>query len=81
MFSNTANISGALPISEAELKRVLASQEGRQLLSLLRRDGGDALQKAMQAVKAGDYEAAKTLLSPMLQDPEATALLGKLKHG
>ncbi len=81
MFSNTANNSGGLPFSEADLKRALTSQEGRQLLSLLKRDGGDTLQKAINAVKSGNYEEAKEIVAPMLQDPEAAALLGKLNHG
>lgn len=78
MFSNAANNSGSLPFTQADLARALASPEGRQLLALLRRDGGDALQQAAQAVKTGNYEAAKTVLEPMLQNPEAAALLGKL---
>lgn len=78
MFSNAANNSGSLPFSQADLARVLASAEGRQLLALLRRDGGGALQQAAQAVQSGDYEAAKAVLSPMLQNPEAAELLGKL---
>ena len=33
----------------------------------------------MQAVKSGDYGAAKTALEPMLQTAEARRLLEKLK--
>ncbi len=76
MFSNAANNS--LPFTQADLARVLASAEGRQLLALLRRDGGDTLQQAAQAIKTGDYNGAKSLLEPMLQNPEAASLLRKL---
>lgn len=79
MFSNAANNSGSIPFQQADLARILASAEGRQLLALLRRDGGGALQQAAQAVKSGDYEAAKSALEPMLQNPEAAALLSRLK--
>ena len=75
MFSNAANNS----FSESDLRRVLASAEGQRLLALLRRDGGDALRQAMQAVKRGDYDGAKTTLEPMLQSPEAQRLLDNLK--
>ena len=74
MFSNGANYS----VSDAELRRVLASPEGQRLLAMLRTDGG-ALRQAMQAVKSGDYGAAKTALEPMLQTAEARRLLEKLK--
>ncbi len=75
MFSNGANNS----ISEAELRRALASAEGQRLLALLRTDGGGALRQAMQSVKRGDYDSAKTVLEPMLQSAEARQLLEKLK--
>ena len=75
MFSNAANNS----VSESDLRRVLASPEGQKLLALLRADGGSALKQAMQAVKGGDYEGAKTALDPMLQSPEARKLLEQLK--
>ena len=75
MFSNGANYS----VSDAELRRVLASPAGQRLLALLRTDGGGALRQAMQAVKSGDYGAAKTALEPMLQTAEARDLLEKLK--
>ena len=74
MFSNAANNS----FSESDLRRVLASPEGQKLLALLKTDSG-ALKQAMQAVKGGDYEGAKTALDPMLQTPEAKKLLEQLK--
>ncbi len=79
MFSNTANNS--LPFSESDLRRVLTSPEGQKLLAILRAGGGDALAKATQAVRRGDYNAAQSVLEPMLHDPEAQALMEKLKVG
>lgn len=81
MFSNTANNSGAISFSEDTLRRVLASKEGRQLLALLQRTDGDSLRKAVDAVRAGDYDRAKELLSPMLRGTEAENLLGRLGNG
>ena len=81
MFSNAANNSGEFPINEGELRRILASAEGRQLLTLLRSDGGTALNSAIAAIGRGDYEAAKAALSPQLCRPEARAILEKLQNG
>lgn len=77
MFSNAANNS-SIPVSPEELRRVLTSPEGQKLLTLLRADGGEALKQAAKSVKQGDYDGAKTVLEPMLQNPEAQALLGRL---
>lgn len=80
MFSNAANNSGDLPINEGELRRILASAEGRQLLTLLRSNGG-ALKAAIEAAGRGDYASAKEALEPTLSQPEARALLEKLQNG
>lgn len=81
MFSNAANNSGALPFSAEDVRRVLASDEGRQLLAMLRSAGGDSLNRAMDAVRTGDVEKAKEILAPTLRDPEAARLLESLRHG
>lgn len=81
MFSNAANNSGEFPFHEGELRRILASAEGRQLLTLLRSDGGAALKSAMEAIGRGDHEAAKAALAPQLCRPEARAILEKLQNG
>ena len=78
MFSNAANNS--LPFSEEDLRRVLSSPEGRQLLSILRAGDGEALNRATQAVGRGDYADAQALLSPMmLRNPEVQKLVEQLK--
>ena len=77
MFSNAANNS--LPFSKEDLRRVLSSPEGRQLLSILRAGDGEALNRATQAVGRGDYADAQALLSPMLRNPEAQKLMEQLK--
>lgn len=68
-----------IPFSAEDFKRILGSQEGRKLLSLLRQDSG-ALQQAMQAYRSGDTETAKALLQPLAQTPEAAALLQKINE-
>lgn len=64
--------------SADQLRRVLGSAEGRQLLALLAADGGGQLRQAAEAVKAGDHTRAQAILQPVLQTEQAQALLQKL---
>ena len=68
--------------SADQLRRVLGSAEGRQLLALLAADGGGRLRQAaeafFEAVKAGDHARAQAILQPVLQTEQAQALLQKL---
>ena len=64
--------------SADQLRRVLGSAEGRQLLVLLTADGGGRLRQAAEAVKAGDHTRAQAILQPVLQTEQAQALLQKL---
>ena len=48
--------------TKQQLAAVLSTPEGRQLLTLLSRDGGSALSQAAQALKNGDAELAKSLV-------------------
>lgn len=81
MFSNDGKISENFSFSPADLAKILSSSDGRRLLALLQRNGGDTLKKAVDAAKAGSYSEAKNLLEPMLTNPEAAELLGRLKNG
>ena len=64
--------------SADQLRRVLGSAEGKQLLALLAADVGAALRQAAEAVKAGDHARAQAILQPVLQTEQAQALLQKL---
>ena len=65
-------------LSADQLRRVLDSAEGKQLLALLAADGGGRLRQAAEAVKAGDHARAQAILQPVLQTEQAQALLQKL---
>ncbi|MBQ6798112.1 MAG: hypothetical protein IJP11_02615 [Oscillospiraceae bacterium] len=67
--------------SEADVKKLLYSKEGQQLLSLLNRDGGTKLRQAADALKSGNTERMQQILTPILQTEEATALLERLDRG
>ena len=67
--------------SKAELERVLASPEGRQLLAALRKNGGAGLQSAVEQARGGDVTQAKALIDRLLQDKQTAALFAQLFHG
>lgn len=65
------------PFTAEEIRRVLGSSEGQQLLALLSRDGS-SLKAAAQAFQNGDTATAKALLQPLVDTPEASRLLQKI---
>ena len=44
------------------------------------RDGGAALSQAAQALRNGDSELAKSIVSPLMQSGEAQALIEKINE-
>ena len=64
--------------SEQELRTVLSSPEAKRLIELLRSDGGTSFENAAKAVRQGDEEQARRLLSPLLRSEEAKTLLEQL---
>ena len=66
--------------TKQQLAAVLSTPEGRQLLTLLSRDGGSALSQAAQALRNGDTELAKSIVSPLMQSDEAQALIEKINE-
>ena len=60
--------------AKKEAQRILHAPEAQQLLALLSRGGGQTLQQA-------DMAGAQAMLKPLLDDPQAAALLEKLKQG
>ena len=67
-----------LSFNEKDIKRVLGSPEGQQILRLLNRDGGQALRQAADALRSGNTEEAKRVLSPIMESEEAAGLINKL---
>ena len=67
------------PFSAEDLRRVIGSAEGKQLMALLSQDGG-ALQQAAAAFRGGDVAGAQELLKPLVSTPEAGRLLDELSR-
>ena len=72
---------GGFTFQPQDLARVLGSAEGRQLMALLQKDGGGRLREAINAASAGRADDAKSILAPLLENPEAQDLIKKLSGG
>ena len=64
-----------------ELLRLAQSPAGQQLIALLRQRGGDRLPAALVQASAGDYWEARQLLSELLSQEDAQALVRALEAG
>lgn len=71
-------ISGLPSFSEADIQKVLGTPEGRSLLQMFRQDSSNTLQKAADALKAGDTSRAQELLRPMMESPAVAELIRKI---
>ena len=65
-------------LSAEQAKKILGSAEGKQLLALLNRDGGQQLRQAAEAFRRGDMAQVQALMQPLTQDREAAELLKKI---
>lgn len=72
--------NGLPSFSEADIKKVLGSKEGQALLRLLNQDGGAKLRQVAGALKSGDTARAQELAKPLIQTPEAAALIDKINR-
>jgi putative lipoic acid-binding regulatory protein len=78
MKKNSENIS----IDEA--MRLANSEAGQKLISLLKKQNPEQLQKAVKEASGGNYQQASNLLSGALSSQEVQALLEQLRgqsHG
>lgn len=64
-------------ISAQELKELVSSPEGKRLLALLQRDGGENARRAAEEYKKGNAAGAQALLQGVMQSREANDLLRK----
>ena len=64
-------------ISAQQLRDLVSSPEGKRLLALLQRDGGENAQRAAEAYRNGDVAAAQKMLQDVMRSREANDLLQK----
>lgn len=67
-------------ISPQEAKKLLSTPEARQLMALLSKDGGQSLQRAAAELRRGNTAGVQEVLKPLVETPEADALLKKLSR-
>lgn len=63
-----------------ELIRLAQTPAGKQLISMLQSKGSTKLQQAISSAASGDYTRVREVLSDLLSDPEAQALLKELEE-
>ena len=61
-----------------EIQQLAASAPGQQLMALLNQANPNMMQSAIAQAAAGDMEAAKKLLQPLLESQEIRQLLKQL---
>ena len=79
MLRENPNFS-EIPGGAEQVKKLLGSPEGQALIRLLQADGGAGLRSAVKALQAGDTEAAKQALSPLLAGTDGERLAEKLRE-
>lgn len=62
-----------------KMQALLNTEQGKALIRLLSADGGKAMSEASAALKAGNSDKVREIMSPMLQNSEAKALLTSLE--
>lgn len=62
----------------AKLLSLLQSPAGQQLMDYLKTNGGSAARAAAAQASAGELEAARDTLSPLLENPRLQELLRQL---
>ena len=62
----------------SQLRSLLASPAGQQLMDYLKTNGGSAAKTAAAQASAGDLKAARDTLSPLLENPRLQELLRQL---
>ena len=70
-------------IGEKELRELLQSEAGKQLIELLNRKDGAVLRQVAADAKNGRYEKAFEALAPLVEGTDASKLIRELKkqHG
>ena len=56
-------------------RKLAQTPEGMQLAQALRKMGGNEIQQAVDRAATGDTEAAKQVLSALMQDPKTRQIL------
>lgn len=71
-------LSKMLPIDPQSLERLSNSQDGQMLMALLQQNSGNALDKATEAGKNGNYAEMTNLIRSIMGSTEGRALLQRL---
>lgn len=73
-------MEGKAGFTDAEVRAVLHSKEGQQLLQLLKKDGGSTLNQAAAAIQSGEYAKAAAMLQPIMESKDAARLVNEINQ-
>lgn len=63
----------------SQISKIAQSTAGQQLIAFLQKNGGQALQNAIEKAASGDYADAKQAISTLLSTREAQLLIKQLE--
>lgn len=66
-------------LNPEQLHTLMGAVETKKLLALLQRDGGESWNKAIVAVREGNYDLAQSILKPMLSGTDAASIVHSLR--
>ena len=66
-------------LSSKEVRSLLQSDAGRQLIKILNEKDGSVLKQVAEAAKNGEYQKAYEALAPLLKGTDASSLAKKMK--
>lgn len=61
-------------------KRFASSQDGQQLLSLLKNESGENLNSIIESAKQGNFEHVETQLASLLKNPDIRKILDQMER-
>lgn len=67
--------------SPQDIKAMLQSQAGQQLIAILHQQDPDALAQASRMASSGDYAGVRAAFASLMQDPNIQTLLRQLGGG
>ena len=73
-------LSKMLPIDPQSLERLSKSQDGQMLMALLQQNSSNALDRATEAGKNGNYAEMTNLIKSVMGSAEGRALLQRLAN-
>ena len=80
MLGQSQKISNSSAADSEQIRKLLTSPEGQELIKLLQADGGAGVRAAAASIQSGNMEAARSALLPLLDGTKAEELTRKMEE-